>query len=116
MHGKKQLNKLQKALKNSFVITGSEVTHIKQVYFIEDIYHFHHTSHLYTEISICVDAVTYSLNNDKIKKQPIEKIYFTIDTSKIVKATPRNLSTLLLDDCKLIRESAADWYRENKAA
>lgn len=106
-----KLNQLMENLKNSFVLTGSEVFYITEVKSLVSIYSFHHSTYLYTEIQLSVKGTSYHLKNSDIIKQKVNTIYFTVDNIEVLTANKSNLALLLLDECKLIRESAKDLYK-----
>jgi hypothetical protein len=112
MYANKRFNKVLKSLKGCFLLTGSEVVHIKQAH---QVISFNYTSSpttKHTELGLLVDAVSYTLNNGKLEKENITTVYFTLDTSQVIKCTKDNVALLMLDDCTLIRSFATDWYRK----
>ena len=108
---KDHLKQLIEKLKNSFVLTGSEVIHITEVNSLISLYSFHHHAYLYTDIQLSITGTSYHLKDNNVIKHKVNTIYFTIDTSEVLNATKNNVALLLLDECQLVRESAKDLYR-----
>lgn len=106
-----EVQKFVDKLDNSFVLTNDQVVYIKTSYCVSNIHFFKHTSHLYTEITVIVDAVRYSIEDGKFQKQQVQTLYLTLDTSEIMQATQENTAVLMLSDCRLTRKAAQDFYQ-----
>ena len=109
MYGRPNIYKFTRQLKNSFVLTGAEVIHINEIFQVQNVCHFNHSSYLYTELRILVDATSYSLKDGQLKREHVESIMLTLDTSEIFRATDENVALLLLNDCQLVRTAIEDW-------
>ena len=103
-------------LKDNFVLTGTEVVHIKKAYQVASHYCFKSQSSSYTEIHLKVQATSYHLDQGAIKKQEISEMTLLIDTSQIINVTNENIAHLLLADCSLVRAASTDWCKKKKAS
>ena len=112
MSDSKQIKEFITKLNNSFVLTGSEVIHIRQVNYLLTSNFFHYDNYHYTEIRIAIEGTSYHLENDNIVKQDIEIVELTINCSEVIRATRNNIALLLLDNCRLVRDAAKDLYRK----
>ena len=102
------LNKLN-LLEDSFVKNGIEVVHVRDLYHVSSMYHFKHSSYLYTEVYLAVDATTYFLDDGNVNSKIIQSLNLTIDTIEILKVSEDNIGILLLDEDKCVRQASADW-------
>lgn len=105
----KRYNKILKSLKGCFLLTGSEVVHIKEAYQVISLNCSSSPTAKYTEVTLFVDAVSYTLRNGQLERENVTTVYFTIDTSQIVRPTKTNMALLMLDNCSLVREAAQNW-------
>lgn len=103
-------------LDDSFVLTGSEVIHIRNVHYLANTSFFKHSSYLYTEIRVLVDATSYHLDGDTVVKEEIQSLYLTLDTTEILKACKSEIAVLMLSDVKLVRRAARELYKYYMAA
>lgn len=106
MYGK--LNKLH-LLEDSFVKNGPEVIHVRDLHHISSIYHFKHSSYLYTEVYLSVDATSYFLKKGIVNTKNIQSLYLTIDTSEILSLDEENVGVLLLDEDPCVRYAAREY-------
>jgi hypothetical protein len=112
MYANNRFNKVLKSLKGSFLLTGSEIVHIKQAYQVISLNYTSSPTTKYTELGLLVDAVSYTLKDGKLEKENITTVYFTVDTSQVIKCTEDNIALLMLDSCSLVRSFATDWYKK----
>lgn len=101
-----------KILQDSLIVTESEVVHIRKIHRIVSTYSYSSHTSSYKEIQLQVDATSYSSKYDCIEKEDIETVFFTINTSQIIRVTKDNIALLLLDDCRLVRNAAQDWCKK----
>lgn len=111
----REVNKFINKLDNSFVLTGSEIVHIRNVDYLTNIHFFQHSSCLYTEVSVIVDATSYHLDGDTVVKEEIQSLHLTLNSAEVLKATKEDVAILLLSDVKLVRKIAKELYK-NMAA
>jgi hypothetical protein len=101
-----------KSLKDSFLITESELIHIERVHNVSSIlFYTSETSH-YKEIHLQVTATSYQLQNDTIQKEKMNDVYVMIDASRIVQLSDSNIALLMIDEQELVRAAAADFYKK----
>lgn len=113
-----KIREILNSLDELFIRTGSgELIHIKEIESLIGAYHFQHDNALlYSEVYIKIEGARYSQNSDIINQENIRTAYITIDTATIIRVNDENIAVLLLDDCRLVRHAAAEWYKENKKA
>jgi len=103
------LNKLN-LLEDCLIKNGIEVIHVRNLHHITSVYRFEHSSYLYTEVYLAVDATSYFLDkNKKVTSKIIESLFLTIDTSEVINIDDNNVGALLLDQDRLIRAASKDW-------
>lgn len=108
----KRYNKILKSLKGCFLLTGSEVVHIKEAYQVISLNCSSSPTAKYTEVTLFVDAVSYTLRNGQLERENVTSVYFTIDTSQVIPISSKNIALLMLDNCKLVREAAQNWCKK----
>ncbi len=111
MYDNTEIIKFVDKLEDSFVLTGSEVVHIRNVHHIANVDFCKYSSYFYTEIHIIVDATSYSLQDNNLIKDEIQSLYLTINSSEVIRATKENVAVLLVDKCLLVRTAIEDYYK-----
>jgi len=92
-----------------------ELNYIKKVDRIEGEYTFSHLFITESEIELSAEVLVYHLTStNTVEKYELDSITIKIDTTKIIPISKKNINSLLIDNQKLVRVAAEDWYGNYK--
>lgn len=88
-----------------------ELTYIRQIETVRGQYTFTHFLMTDKEIELKADVTCYHLTeSDTVEKYNMDTITLDIDKTDIISVTDDSVVSLLLDNNRVVREAAEDWY------
>lgn len=92
-----------------------ELSYIREIENIRGQYTFTHFLMTDKEIELKADVICYHLTeDDTVEKYNMDTITLDIDKTDIIPVTNDSVVSLLLDNNRVVREAAEDWYETAK--